>query len=67
MRKLTDSQVKMIAEEVSKIESHYELPQDIEWAIDKQGKLHILQSRPITTLTDQSSSRRDTSCSGRRR
>ncbi len=25
-------------------------PQDIEWAIDKSGKLWLLQSRPITTL-----------------
>lgn len=26
-------------------------PQDIEWAIDDSGKLWLLQSRPITTLT----------------
>lgn len=26
-------------------------PQDIEWAIDENGKLWLLQSRPITTLT----------------
>ncbi len=26
------------------------LPQDIEWAIDRSGKLWLLQSRPITTL-----------------
>ncbi|MEZ5304112.1 MAG: PEP/pyruvate-binding domain-containing protein [Verrucomicrobiales bacterium] len=25
-------------------------PQDIEWAFDQGGKLHLLQSRPITTL-----------------
>jgi pyruvate, water dikinase len=33
-----------------KIEKHYGFPQDIEFAIDKRGKLLILQSRPITTL-----------------
>ncbi len=27
-----------------------DVPQDIEWAIDKSGKLWITQSRPITTL-----------------
>lgn len=27
-----------------------DMPQDIEWAIDKTGKLWITQSRPITTL-----------------
>lgn len=33
-----------------KVENHYQKPQDIEWAIDKQGKIWILQSRPVTTL-----------------
>lgn len=32
------------------IEKHYKYPQDIEWAIDKEGKIFILQSRAITTL-----------------
>lgn len=32
------------------IENHFGSPQDIEWAIDKEGKIWILQSRPITTL-----------------
>lgn len=31
-----------------KIESHYNHPQDIEWAID--GQLYITQSRPVTTV-----------------
>jgi len=31
------------------IESHFTCPQDIEWCI-QDGKLHIVQSRPITTL-----------------
>ena len=33
-----------------KIEDHYGRPMDIEFAIDKDGKLYILQARPITTL-----------------
>lgn len=32
------------------VEKHYKYPQDIEWAIDKENKIWILQSRPITTL-----------------
>ena len=32
-----------------KIEAHFGAPQDIEWALEKSA-LHILQSRPITTL-----------------
>ena len=33
-----------------KIEKHYGKPQDIEFAFDQEGKLFILQARPITTL-----------------
>ena len=33
-----------------KIEKHYKKPQDIELALDKNNKIYILQSRPITTL-----------------
>jgi phosphoenolpyruvate synthase/pyruvate phosphate dikinase len=32
-----------------KIEQSFERPQDIEWAIDKERRFVILQSRPITT------------------
>jgi phosphoenolpyruvate synthase/pyruvate phosphate dikinase len=32
------------------IEGHFGCPQDIEWCVDKQYKLWILQARPITTL-----------------
>ncbi len=34
-----------------RIEAHFGLPQDIEWALDSAG-LHILQARPITALPD---------------
>lgn len=33
----------------AKISGLYTDPQDIEWAFDATGKLHLLQSRPITT------------------
>ncbi|GEM_PF-1387734 len=39
-----------IAQIGKRIERHYNFPQDIEWAIDKNEKIYILQSRPITTL-----------------
>jgi phosphohistidine swiveling domain-containing protein len=32
------------------LQAHFETPQDIEWAIDRQGRLWILQSRPITRI-----------------
>ena len=47
---LTDKEVKEIAKLAIKIEKHYKKPQDIEWTIDKKGKVYILQSRAITTL-----------------
>ena len=31
-----------------KVECHYGRPQDIEWAIDRAGQIHLLQSRPET-------------------
>jgi hypothetical protein len=37
------------------IEDFYNKPQDIEWAIDQNDVLFILQARPITTLTSTGS------------
>jgi pyruvate,water dikinase len=45
---LTDEEVILIAEEAKNIEAHYGGAQDIEWAIDDEGKLFILQARPET-------------------
>lgn len=47
---ISDKKVEELAELAIKIENHYGRPQDIEWAVDDQGKIWILQSRPITTL-----------------
>src|SRR5207248_3794836 len=33
-----------------KLERHFGTPQDIEWAMDRAGKLWLVQSRDITTL-----------------
>ncbi len=50
---LTDEQIIEVAKMGAKIEEHYQYPQDIEWAYDKDdGKLYIVQSRPITTLKE---------------
>jgi pyruvate,water dikinase len=42
-----------IAAEGLKLRDHFGLPQDIEWAVE-DGKVYILQSRAITTLSDPS-------------
>ena len=31
-----------------RIEGHFGTPQDIEWAIDRDGRIFVLQSRPVT-------------------
>lgn len=46
---LTEEQAKELAELGIAIEALYGKPQDIEWTV-YAGKLHILQSRPITNL-----------------
>jgi pyruvate, water dikinase len=33
-----------------RIETHFGAPQDVEWAIDRDGTLFVLQSRPVTGL-----------------
>ena len=43
---------------VRRIEQHFGVPQDIEWAV-AQGRLHILQARPITTQPRCAASREE--------
>jgi len=47
---LTDEEVTELAELGRRIEEHYRFPQDTEWAFDPDGRVWMLQSRPITTL-----------------
>ena len=47
---LSDKQIRDLAILGIAIEKHYKKPEDIEWAVDEDGKIYILQSRPITTL-----------------
>ncbi|MCK4319327.1 phosphoenolpyruvate synthase [Candidatus Micrarchaeota archaeon] len=49
LQKLDDEDIVELAAMGKKIEEHYGVPQDIEWAYEG-GKLYIVQSRPITTL-----------------
>lgn len=48
-RVLSDDEIVEVAEIGRRIEAHYGAPQDIEWVF-AGGELHIVQSRPITTL-----------------
>jgi phosphohistidine swiveling domain-containing protein len=47
---LTDLQVAALRRHALDIERAFCAPQDIEWTIDRDGRLWIVQSRPITTL-----------------
>ena len=45
---LEDNEVIELSKIAGSVESLFKSPQDIEWAIDEAGIIHILQSRPIT-------------------
>ena len=44
---ITEDEARRLAECALKIEAHYGAPQDIEWAIDRDGNTFVLQSRPL--------------------
>lgn len=45
---ITNEQALALTDLLQKVEAHYQKPVDIEWAISN-GKIHLLQARPITT------------------
>ena len=56
--KISDSNIITLAQLGLKLEEHYHHPQDIEWAINHNGSVFIVQTRPVTTInhsTNQSS------------
>jgi pyruvate,water dikinase len=52
LQKLSDAHIIELAKIGISIQKHYFFPQDVEWSLFN-NKLYIVQSRPITTLTDQ--------------
>lgn len=51
-RVLSDDELLELTNMGKRIQNHYSAPQDTEWAF-QNGKLFMLQSRPITTLGDK--------------
>ena len=47
---LTDEEAQQVADLGRRIEAHYGTPQDTEWAFDADGKIWMLQSRPVTAV-----------------
>jgi pyruvate,water dikinase len=48
---LNEDEIGEIRRTSTSIEALFGSPQDVEWAIDSQSRLYVLQSRPITTIT----------------
>lgn len=44
---LNDEQIRTLARYAAALEALYKSPQDIEWAIEPDGRIYVLQSRPI--------------------
>ena len=51
-RALTAEQAQAVAVLARRVADRYGQPQDLEWAIDRQGRLWLLQARPMTALPD---------------
>ncbi len=47
---LSDRELRELARMAVRIEEHFGPPQDIEWALDQNGKIFVLQSRPLACL-----------------
>ncbi|MGA8179587.1 MAG: PEP/pyruvate-binding domain-containing protein [Desulfobacterales bacterium] len=48
---IDDQKVLDLSELADKIEKHYSIPQDIEWAVARDGSIYILQCRPLKQIT----------------
>jgi pyruvate, water dikinase len=44
---LSPEQIKVLAGHAIELEKHYGQPQDMEWALDRHGRLLMLQTRPL--------------------
>jgi len=47
---IDEKNLRLLSEIAITLEKHYGSPQDIEWALDRNGKLLILQTRPLQVL-----------------
>ncbi|MGV1100686.1 PEP/pyruvate-binding domain-containing protein [Thiovibrio sp. JS02] len=52
---LSDGQCAELARVAVRLETHFGTPQDIEWSIDRNGRIVILQSRPLARQAEEKS------------
>lgn len=57
-QKITDEDIVELARLSNKLQEHYYFPQDSEWAKEK-GKIYLIQTRPVTTVAQVSSTKKD--------
>jgi pyruvate,water dikinase len=57
---ITDIQAQFLAKQAVILENHFKNPQDIEWAIEKDGLVRILQSRPVKQVGKEDNEFKDT-------
>ena len=50
---ISDEEIRQLTQYAMKIEQHYNCPQDIEWAIDHEGHVFILQTRQLRMIHQQ--------------
>jgi pyruvate,water dikinase len=62
-RVLSDDELAALQELGERVEDHYGEPQDVEWAM-VDGEILMLQSRPITTISEGSASEAETASNG---
>jgi rifampicin phosphotransferase len=51
-RVLTAGRAQAVADLARRVADRYGRPQDIEWAVDRDGRLWLLQARPMTAVPD---------------
>jgi phosphoenolpyruvate synthase/pyruvate phosphate dikinase len=52
-RCLNEAAIPALVELARRVEGHFGSPQDVEWAVDGDGELFVLQSRPVTGLPER--------------
>ena len=62
-RVLDEAEIDRLCELGERVEDHYDTPQDVEWAI-YEGDVYMLQSRPITTISEESEAAASTDGAG---
>jgi pyruvate,water dikinase len=61
---LDSAQVIAVARLAKQVERHYGCPQDVEWALDGDGDVLLLQSRPETVWSTRTANKPDRSGPG---